>query len=351
MTCTWMLYGAYGYTGQLVLERALELGERPILAGRDAARVEALAAAHGLAHRVVSLDDPSALREALVDIDVVAHCAGPFAATAEPMADACIASGADYLDISGEIIALEALFARDAAARAAGVTLVPGAGFDVVPSDCLAAQVAARLPGATRLELAFESGGGVSRGTARAAIEGSTSMSLCRVDGALVDAPRERRVQQVELGGRAARGTAVSWGDVSTAWRSTGIPDITVYVVVPRAVAEAARALSTVAGVPLLGVATRRALTAATRWLPNPSPERREQTGSRLWARVTADDGRSVVGEMTTPNSYSLTADAVVAAVQRLASGDVPSGVHPPSRAFGLTFAEQLAGVTVDLPA
>ena len=161
------------------------------------------------------------------------------------MVDACLRTQTHYLDVTGEIEVFEQLAQRDEEARLAGVMLMPGVGFDVVPSDCLAALVAADLPDAVQLELAFRSGGGVSRGTARAAIEGMSAMSTCRVDGELVDAPRERRSMELRFGGQAVTGTAVSWGDVSTAYRSTGIGTIFVYTVVPRAVSALARTAST----------------------------------------------------------------------------------------------------------
>jgi saccharopine dehydrogenase (NAD+, L-lysine-forming) len=209
--------------------------------------------------------------------------------------------------------------------------------------------VAADLPDAVQLELAFRSAGGVSRGTARAAIEGMSAMSTCRVDGELVDAPRERRSMELRFGGQAVTGTAVSWGDVSTAYRSTGIGTIFVYTVVPRAVSALARTASTIRGIPVIGGIAQRALTASTRLLPNPSDTTLARTGSELWARATTADGRTVARRMSTPNSYALTADAVVAVARALAAGEIAPGVLTPSQALGPQFAQSLDGVTVDI--
>ena len=161
-----LIYGATGYTGQLVLDECLASGVRPVLAGRKALAVKALAEPHALEWRVASLDDAAALDIALRGARVVIHCAGPFARTSRRMADACLRGGVHYLDITGEIAVFEALAARDAEAKAAGVMLLPGVGFDVVPSDCLAAHLKRRLPSATSLTLAFHGGTGLSRGTA-----------------------------------------------------------------------------------------------------------------------------------------------------------------------------------------
>src|SRR6266550_6648973 len=146
----WMIYGANGYTGQLIAELANNHGEKPILAGRNAAKVRALAEKLGLPWRAFALDRPD-----LRDIELVLHCAGPFSATSRPMVDACLLARAHYLDITGEIDVFESVLGRDEEARQRGIVLLPGAGFDVVPSDCLAALLKQRLPSATKLELAF----------------------------------------------------------------------------------------------------------------------------------------------------------------------------------------------------
>src|SRR5690606_5088937 len=96
-------------------------------------------------------------------VDLVLHCAGPFGETSRPMLKACLRAGAHYLDITGEIAVFEAVMARDPEIRRAGVAAIPGVGFDVVPTDGLAALLGQALPGATHLELAFAGlGGGVS---------------------------------------------------------------------------------------------------------------------------------------------------------------------------------------------
>ena len=144
MRADFLLYGSYGYTGRLIADRALEQGLRPLLAGRDVAALAAQAAELGLEFRAFSLDDTAALDAAVRAVPVVLHAAGPFAHTAAPMAQACIRAGVHYLDITGEIAVFEAMAALDGAARASGVMLMPGAGFDVVPTDCLAAHLARR---------------------------------------------------------------------------------------------------------------------------------------------------------------------------------------------------------------
>ena len=188
----WLIYGANGYTGGILAREAACRGLRPILAGRNGPAVSVLAAELGLDHRVFNLDDPAALARGIEDPAVVLHCAGPFSRTAKPMADACLHAGVHYLDITGEIPVYEALAARDSDAKARGVMLLPGVGFDVVPTDCLAAYLKRRLPSATRLSLAFHSIGPAQLppGTANTFVEMVPYGTKVRRNGRLESAPR-----------------------------------------------------------------------------------------------------------------------------------------------------------------
>jgi short subunit dehydrogenase-like uncharacterized protein len=156
-------------------------------------------------------------------VSVVLNAAGPFSATAWAMADACLSNGVHYLDITGEIDVFEALFARDAEAQRAGVTLMSGVGFDVVPSDCLAAHLKRRLPDATQLTLYFSPGFNVSRGTMKTMIENVAVGARARRNGRLVTVAKPN-TGSCDFG-RGLRSTVqVAWGDVSTAFHSTGSP-------------------------------------------------------------------------------------------------------------------------------
>lgn len=347
---TWMIYGAYGYTGRLVAELAVARGERPVLAGRRADDLAALAGRLGLAHRVVGLDDAGALAAALDGVDVVAHCAGPFSATADPMVAACLRTGAHYVDVTGEIDVFEALLARRDEAAAAAVVVLPGAGFDVVPSDCLAATVAAHVDQPVRLELAFRMSGGVSPGTAATGVEALGEPARCRMGGVIGPVPGDRRRRQVPFADGPSTAVAIPWGDVATAYYSTGAPDITVYMGVPDRAAGVAGAVGAGEG-PIAGLlqrpGVRRALAGAVRRLPGPSERARSRSTAQLWAEATGADGSRATATMTTPNAYSLTADSVVRIVQAIGRGEVAPGAWTPSRALGPGFAATLDGVSV----
>ena len=166
MTTRLLIYGANGYTGEMIARAASAQGLAPVLAGRSSAPVGALARELSCESRVFGLDDPAAVVSGLRDCRVVIHCAGPFSATAAPMMAGCIASRVHYTDITGEIDVFELGFRQDAAARRAGILVCPGVGFDVVPTDCVALTLAGRMPDAHQLALGFDSRSALSRGTA-----------------------------------------------------------------------------------------------------------------------------------------------------------------------------------------
>lgn len=342
---TWLLYGANGYTGTLVARLAAARGERPVLAGRSAAKAGPLASELGLELRAFGLGDPDAIRRGLDGVTAVAHCAGPFAATAAPMARACVNAGVHYLDITGEIDVFEYLHGLDGRARAAGSVLLPGAGFDVVPTDCLAALLAGALPGADRLDLAFMAGGGPSPGTAKTAVRGMRLGGRARIDGVITEVPWGWRTIRAGFPSGPRTVTSVPWGDVSTACYSTGIGTITTYTAVPPGALRVGRVLG-MSRILRLGPALRLAEAVAAR-SAGPDEQRRARSRSEVWGQASAG-GRTARGTLTLPNGYALTADSVVRAVTRLDS--VPPGFRTPSMAFGPRYVTELDGVTLDGP-
>jgi short subunit dehydrogenase-like uncharacterized protein len=337
----WMVYGANGYTGRLVARLAGQRGERPVLAGRSAEKLEPLARELGLEHRVVPLDDQDRLCEALGDVDAVVHCAGPFSVTSEPMVDACLATGTHYVDITGEIDIFERIFTRDGEARRAGVVLLPGAGFDVVPTDGVAALLARELPDATELELAFLAGGGMSPGTMKTTVEGITTGGRARVDGALVTVPVGHRTRIAEFASRPRRVGSVPWGDLSTAFRSTGIPTITTYTVVPEFAGKAQSLLAPM----FRSAATQEFAKRLAGLIPGPSERTRTASRSEVWGQVRNAAGRQLSMTLTGPNPYLLTADSALRAVLKLIAGAAQPGAHTPSTALGPDFVTELDGV------
>ncbi|HEX2203976.1 MAG TPA: saccharopine dehydrogenase NADP-binding domain-containing protein [Longimicrobium sp.] len=347
MSADFLLYGSYGYTGRLIARRALELGLRPLLAGRSREPGEAQAAELGLEFRAVALDDRAALDAVLADVPVVLHAAGPFSRTAAPMAEACLRTGTHYLDITGELGVFEALAARGAKAREAGVMLLPGAGFDVVPSDCLAAHLKRRLPGAVRLALAFTMvGGGVSRGTATTMVENAGRGGAVRRGGRIVPVPAAWKTRTVDLGRGPMEVTTIPWGDVSTAFHSTGIPEVEVYTRIPRSQRRAlvaSRYLGWLLGSGPVQRLLKRRIQGGP---PGPSDAARARSVSLLWGEAEDAEGRRAVSRMRAPEGYTLTAATSVEIVRKVLAGQAPPGFQTPSLAYGPDWVLELEGVS-----
>jgi short subunit dehydrogenase-like uncharacterized protein len=344
---TALLYGSYGYTGRLIAELAEQYGIRPILAGRDRSAVSEQAHRLGLAYRTFALDDAAAIDAGLRGIDVVLHCAGPFTHTSKPMADACVRGHVHYLDITGEIEVIEALAARDTEARTAGVMLMPGTGFDVVPSDCLALHLKQKLPNAKHLMLGIRGTGRLSHGTATTMVEHRARGGLVRRDGRLVRVPTAWRTRLIDYGDRKLR-TAITipWGDIATAYRTTGIPNIEVYAAVPK-VARYAAVASRYAG-PLLATSLVKKLLKRRIDARPPGPDRLEleRGASFVWGRVEDANGNAVEARVRGPNGYALTAHSALLILRRVLAGDFSPGFQTPARQYGANFILEVPGTT-----
>jgi short subunit dehydrogenase-like uncharacterized protein len=340
-----IVYGANGYTGTLVAELAAERRLPLTVAGRRADEVAALGNRLAVEPRIFALDDPSAIDRGISGATVVLNCAGPFSRTAAPLAAACLRARAHYLDVTGEIGVFEVLSKLDAQARAANIMILPGAGFDVVPSDCLAAHVHHRLPAATHLRLAFQAGSRMSRGTAVTSIEAAGQGGLVRRDGMLTPVPAGHETIEVDFGRGPRKAIAIPWGDVFTAHLTTGIPNIGVFIAVPGRVRMALR-LTRLLG-PLLATAPVQGMLKARvrAGAPGPSAEQRRTGRSLLWGEARDPSGNAVVSRMQTPEGYELTRLTAVAIAERALAGLAVPGFQTPARAFGKDFVLGFPGV------
>jgi short subunit dehydrogenase-like uncharacterized protein len=341
-----LVYGSYGYTGSLIAREAVDRDLDVTLAGRNRERLREQGDGLGRPVEVVALDESDRLERVTDDHDAVLHCAGPFSETAHPMVEACLAGGTDYLDITGEYGVLEGIATRDEAAEEVGSTLLPAVGFDVVPTDCLAAHLANRLPSARHLALGIAVDGGPSPGTAKTMIENLDADGIVRREGDLVSVPQGWRTRRIDFGEGVGWKHAVTipWGDVVTAYHSTGIQNVEVYAAASRRsirVLERVRYLQ-----PVLGAAP---VERALRWLVDrtvsgPDAETRRTGGARIWGEATRGD-EHVVARLQTPETYDFTVDAAVTVADRVLDGGVESGFQTPSTAFGADFVLDLDGV------
>lgn len=345
----WLIYGANGYTGQLIAREALLRGLKPILAGRSAGGVATIAGETGFDSLIFDLEDTVAVNRALQEVSVVLHCAGPFSATSQPMIEACLKSGCHYLDITGEISVFANAHKQSDEASHADIVMMPGVGFDVVPTDCLAALLVKALPAATTLTLAFESGGHMSPGTAKTSIEGLAGGGCVRQDGKLKWVPLAWKTREIPFRHSKRLSVTIPWGDVFTAFISTGVPDIEVYMSTPPSSILQMKRLRMLK--PLLSMQWVQNLMKKRieKSVTGPQIHERESSQMQLWGEATTADGRSVSATMTTPNGYDVTVTASLGIVEFLLKNDVEGGFYTPSLLMGADYANSLPDVTFQL--
>ncbi len=327
---TLMVYGSYGYTGELVVEEAVSRGLDPVVAGRDGERVEKQAGEHELEGRGFPVEE---MADELEDVDVLLNCAGPFSHTYVDAVDACLENEVDYLDITGEIDVFRGVASHDEEAEVAGVTLIPGAGFDVVPTDCLAAHVAGRLGDVDEVRVGVDAEMSLSGGTAKTAVESLGEGCFVRQDGALRRVGLASKSREIDFGEGPRNAALFPLADVYTAGWSTGAEDVEAYVQVSPYVARLVRGADS-AGPLARSHLVRRALKAAADVAFTGPDEETRQTGeSRLWAEAVDDAGERAEARLRTPETYALTARVAVEAAERVE--DVDAGFQTPATAFG----------------
>lgn len=346
MESDFLLYGANGFVGREIARMAAAQGLRPLLAGRNAEAVQQLAAELRLEYRIFSLKDANLLEAALQNVPLVLHCAGPYINTYEAVLTGCLKTSTHYLDITGEQDVYQAIFENNETAQKAGIMLLPGAGFDVVPTDCLAAHLKKRLPSANRLTLAFNNRGrgGMPPGTAKTVIEmfSRSSSRMHRVDGRLVTA-LERKSRQIDFGRGPVEAYLFSWGDIYMAYHSTGIPNIEDYITLPGSlirVLDLAEMLKPVLRLSLFRRLTRMGIPTGS------TAEQRKRSRVSVWGEVVDDHGNTAVSRMHGPEAGVVwTGRAALAAVKKVLEGQFTPGFQTPATAYGPDFALECEGV------
>ncbi|WP_426088213.1 saccharopine dehydrogenase family protein [Janthinobacterium sp. PSPC1-1] len=324
MTQTILIYGATGYTGKLVAMQARETHLSFEVAGRNGPQVTALAEQLDVPCRIFALDDPETIIASLAGVTAVLNCAGPFASTARPLMEACIACGIHYLDITAEYKVYALAEACSERAAAAGVMLLPGVGWDVVPSDCLAMYLAAKVDQPQSLRIALQVANSMSRGSTTSVGEILGVGLLVRAEGIIV-AKLDAAPARFDFGAGMVDSVPLSFGDLVTAWKSTGIPNIAMFVNIKENVMPEG-----VAAMP-----------------EGPSLEERAANRACAVAEVTGIDGAVVRARIDTINGYSYTPLAAVEALRLLAAGQFKPGFQTPATVFGAGFAVSIADTRI----
>ncbi|MDN7125325.1 saccharopine dehydrogenase NADP-binding domain-containing protein [Pseudidiomarina sp. 1APP75-32.1] len=338
---TWMIYGAYGYTGELVANYAKSQGQEPVLAGRNEKKLKAVAERLELPYEVVNLDDTVALRQALGEMDLVVHCAGPFEVTAEPMIDSCIATRTHYLDITGELAVFEYAHSKDEEAKRAGIVICPGVGFDVIPTDCIAAQLKQQLPDANHLTLGFDSASRMSRGTAKTSVRRLGEGGAVRREGKIETVPLAYKTREIDFGNGEKFAMTIPWGDVSTAYYTTGIPSIEVFIPASPNLVKKLQRLNKFRWL-LRFEWVKKWLEKKIEEQPaGPDEKQLEEAFTYVWGEAKNAQGDVVTLREKVMNGYKLTSQGAVDIAQHVLAEKPEGGYYTPAKLCGADLIER----------
>ncbi|MGL5939974.1 MAG: saccharopine dehydrogenase family protein [Waterburya sp.] len=346
MTAKVLLYGATGYVGQLIAQLAKRNALNLILAGRNQDSVTATANKLGLAFRVFDLNVSTNIERAIADVSVVLNCAGPFSFSSQPLVDACLKVGTHYTDIAGEVPEFQALVAQDAAAKAAGIMLLPGIGFGVVPTDCLAVYLKSQLPTANKLTLIYKTEGGVSQGTANTVLPNLHTRGVVREEGQLIPALAAEKSLRIDLGAGLVTAVTNPWrADLVTAYYSTKIPNIEVYTVFPfplPMLMQTSRYLKWIFDSSLFQMGLKSLLKQLP---PGPTAEARAKGKTWILGIVEDETGRQIKARLEGSEAYDLTALTAIAAIKRILQGQIKLGFQTPASVYGADFILEIPEV------
>jgi len=339
-----IVYGSYGYTGRLIIDECKAKGVEVILSGRNGEELLKQSSQTGYPFEVVDIHDSAALCKLLEKGSLVIHAAGPFQFTAQLMAEACLKTKKHYTDITGEILVFEMVAKLDAQAKAAGITLMPGVGFDVVPSDCLAMHLKNRLPSATHLQLAFASNkGGLSRGTSKTMVEGLGLGGAIRENGKIISVPLHEGIMKINYGTFQLPSIRIPWGDVSTAFYSTSIGNIEVFRGADDGLIKQVKISRYLNWLLRMRAVKDYLIRQIDKKPAGPNEERRAASKMFLWGKVW-DGQQEKISLLETVEGYTLTAKTSVLIVQKILSGNAKSGFHTPSMAYGPDLILEISG-------
>ncbi len=341
-----IIYGSYGYTGELIVEESLSKNFSILLAGRNEQRLKIQSEKTGYPYKAIDLNHHTALVELLKEGEVLVNAAGPFKNTASQMVEACIEAKTHYLDINGDISIFELIKTYGYKAKYAGIMLMSGTGFDVVPTDCIAVKLKNKMPDAISLKIAFANiEGGVSHGTASTVASRLGEKAVRRVDGKLVPIALGKNGMWIDFGEKKLFAMSIPWGDISTAYVSTGIPNIESFMSVKPKVYKALKFQGLVNWL-LKTQVVRKIIQKKIDSKPaGPNFEERKKSYSLVWAEVKNKKGETLSARIKTPEAYNLTATASLLIAEKVLSGNFQPGFQTPAKTYGENLVFEIDGV------
>ncbi|MFT3844216.1 MAG: saccharopine dehydrogenase NADP-binding domain-containing protein [Lacibacter sp.] len=340
-----LLYGANGYTGKLIARYAKDFQLIPVLAGRNENLISTLAKELNCEYRIFSLNHSAEIEQSLSDVQLVIHAAGPFANTAKQMVEACIASGTHYIDINGDIPVFELIKTYHSKAENAGVMLMPGAGFDVIPTDCCALHLKELMPDATHLQLAFiASRSQTSHGTATTMATRIGEKAVVRINGKFVKKPLGYKGMWLDANGQQRFVMSLQWGDISTAYHTTGIPNVEVFTGMKPSVYRILKFQFLFNWLLRTKMMRSYIQQKIDKGPAGPTDEQRANASTVIWGKVKNAEGKELTHQFVCADGYSVTAWGILTIARKILAGNYKAGYQTPAGCYGKHLIDEIQG-------
>lgn len=340
-----IIYGAYGYTGELIALEFINKNYKILLAGRNEDKLKALSLKTGFDYSTGDLNNKTQINELFSQAYLVINAAGPFINTCVQVVEACIESKTHYIDINGDIKVFELIKTYNQKALNTGIMLLPGTGFDVVPSDCLAVKLKKLMPDAINLNIAFATiGGGVSHGTALTVAGRLGEYALKRENGKLKPVLMGKHSMWVDFGIMKKFVMSISWGDVSTAHFSTGIENIETFMAVKPKVYNLLKFQIAVNWLLRTKVVKNILRKNIDKNISGPNEESRKKGFSLFWAETQNNEGKTHTLKLKTLEGYTLTAKASVLIAKKITDNSFKPGYQTPASTYGENLIFEIEG-------
>lgn len=329
-----LVYGAAGYMGQLFLKTIQHEGIEIVVGARKRFNTN-------VPIRVFSLDTKAEIVQHIQDVKLVINLAGPFKNTAKPLVEACIENGTHYIDIAGEFPELEAVYAYNDVAQKAGVMLMPGAGFGVVPTDLVANLAKHRLPDAIQLKIGYITNGGASRGTLKTVLADINKEGVVLENGAYNKALPAFKSFTLSVNDKQHQLVYNPWrADLFSARISTGIQNIETYANFPGFVVKMMHGKL----LWLRDFLLKRLINL----LPiGPSEKQLNKGNTVCYAEVSNAKGEQATARIEGPEAYVFTAYTLMAIAKKIINDDYKSGYQTPAL-YGTELLEGIPKITIE---
>jgi short subunit dehydrogenase-like uncharacterized protein len=219
-----------------------------------------------------------------------------------------------------------------------------------VPTDCLALFLKNRLPDATSLQLAFATiGGGLSHGTATTMVSKLGEGGAERRNGKIVRVPLGQKGMWVDFGEKKLFVMSIPWGDVATAYYTTGIPNITSYTGMKKNIYRMLKLQGGFNWILRRSWVRNFLKKKIDAKAPGPDDAQRAASKSLAWGQAKNDAGQTCTATLSGADGYTMTMQACLHIVQKILNGNFKPGFQTPGLAYGEDLVMELSGVKRNL--